>query len=75
MSHPTPQAVSQRSQLTIRTDHDVLQWILTVTNVTGKLARWRVRLSEVDFEFFHWILVKHQAADALYRLRTMYLYY
>lgn len=39
-------------------------------DATGKLARWRLRLPEFDFEVFHWAYLKHQAAHALFRRPT-----
>lgn len=35
---------------------------------TGTFARWRLRLSELDFEVDHWFGVKHQASDELFQL-------
>lgn len=43
---------------------------LTMTDQTGKLARWRLQLSELDYQNFHQANVKHKAADALSRLPT-----
>lgn len=52
----------------MRTDHDALRWITNMTEATGKLVRWHLRLSEFDFEVVHWGGVKHEAAEALSRL-------
>lgn len=35
--------------VTIRTYDDALKWILNLANATGTLARWLLRLSEMDF--------------------------
>ena len=58
------------TRYTIRTDHDALRWILNMADATGKLARWRLRLAEYEFDVVHRAGVKHQAADALSRLPT-----
>lgn len=31
-------------------DHEALQYILTMTEATGNLARWRFKQSELDFD-------------------------
>lgn len=41
-----------------------------MTDGAGKLARWPVRLPELDFKIVHRARVKHEAADALSRLLT-----
>jgi len=60
----------QGTRFTIRTDHEALRWILTMTDAKGKLERWRLRLSAFDYDVVHLPGVKHQAADALSRLET-----
>lgn len=37
------------SQFTFRADHIALQWILTITDLTGKQTIWRLELSALDF--------------------------
>jgi hypothetical protein len=37
----------------LESDHQPLQWILTNSKLTGKLARWALMLSEFDFEVVH----------------------
>lgn len=37
----------------VHTDHSALQWFLSLTNPTGRLARWGVRLSSFNFEIKH----------------------
>ena len=41
-----------------------------MADATGKLARWQLRLSELEFDVVHRAVIKHQAADALSRLET-----
>lgn len=53
---------------TIRTGRDSLKWILNLSDSTGRFARWRLCLSEFEFDVVHKAGVKHQAADALSRL-------
>lgn len=53
------------SRFTIRTHHDALQWILNMADATDKSARWRLRLSELEFDIVHRAGVTHQPADIL----------
>lgn len=53
------------AQFAIHIDNDSLMKILNSTNKTGRHARWRLRLPEIDFEVIHLADVKHQAADVL----------
>ena len=59
-----------RTRFTVRTDHSALRWILNLTDSTGRLTRWRLRLLEYDFDVVHRAGIKHQAPDALSRLDT-----
>lgn len=43
----------KRTQFTMRTDQDSLKWILNLTDSTGRLERWRIRLSEYGFDVVH----------------------
>lgn len=38
---------------TLYTDHAALKWFLSITNPTGRLARWGVRFSAFDFVIKH----------------------
>lgn len=50
---------------TIRTDHDLLRWISNVEDAIGRLAGWRLRLYEFDFDIAHCAGVGHKATYAL----------
>lgn len=41
-----------------------------MSDATGKLTRWRLRLSELELDVVHRARVKHYAVDALSRLPT-----
>lgn len=60
----------KRSQFTVRTDHEALNWLLTVTEATGTLAGWRPRLLDLDLGVVHHAGTEQQEADNLSRLRT-----
>jgi hypothetical protein len=53
---------------TVYTDHSALQWFLSLSNPTGRLARWGVRLSCFDFTIKHRKGSDNIIPDALSRL-------
>lgn len=53
------------TQFIIQTDHESLWWILDLADATEKLARRRLRLSELNYDVVHRAEVKHWAASAL----------
>lgn len=57
-------------KFTVRTDHDALRWLLTISDATGRLMRWRLRLSEFDFAITYRPGLVHQVPDALSRVLT-----
>lgn len=58
------------TRFTIRTDHNLLNWVFHLTQNTGSLARCCSRLSEFESSVVYRASVKHQAPDALSRLPT-----
>ena len=56
------------TKFTVRTDDDALRWMLTLTEPSGILMRWRLRLSEFDFKIVYRPGRVHQVPDALSRL-------
>lgn len=38
---------------TVVTDHSSLQWLVSLSNPTGRLARWSTRLSQYSFDVVH----------------------
>ena len=52
-------------KFTIRTHYDALRWLMTLTNSSGRLMRWRLRLSEFDFTITYRPERVHQVPDAL----------
>jgi len=54
-----------------RCDHKALKWILTTTACTNnRLNRWRILLSEFDYDVEYKPGPQHAVADALSRLPT-----
>lgn len=58
------------SRYIVKTDHRSLKWFLDVKESAGRIARWRLRLMEFDFEVQHRPGWKLMAAHALYWLST-----
>ena len=52
------------------TDHQALRWILSGSDHSGRLARWRLRLLEFDFTVTYKKGAKDTIADAISRLPT-----
>ena len=55
------------NRFTERTDQDALKWMLNRTNTEGLLARWRLSLTEYDFDIQYRPGTKHQFTDTLAR--------
>jgi RNase H-like domain found in reverse transcriptase/Reverse transcriptase (RNA-dependent DNA polymerase)/Integrase zinc binding domain/Integrase core domain/Chromo (CHRromatin Organisation MOdifier) domain/Retroviral aspartyl protease len=54
----------------IRTDHHSLRWVLNLSDAQGRLARWRLRLLEFDFEVQYSPGRAHYGADTMSRLQS-----
>ncbi|CAN8062284.1 unnamed protein product [Agarophyton chilense] len=61
----------QGERFTVNTDHSSLRWLLSITDPSGRLTRWRLRLSEFDFEVKYKKGLADVQADALSRLKTL----
>jgi RNase H-like domain found in reverse transcriptase len=55
----------------IKTDHHSLRWVLNFTDAQGRLARWRLRFQEFDFEVLYLPGKSHHAADMMSRLQSI----
>jgi len=51
----------------IRTDQQALSWIYSTTDLSGRLMRWRLRLSEYTFDMQYKPCASHHAPDFLSR--------
>jgi len=55
----------------VRTDHDWLRWILNIQGSgNSRLARWRLRLSELEFDVPYKPGMTHYLADNISRLES-----
>jgi len=55
----------------IRTDHSRLSWLLNMDSAKGRVARWRLRLSEFRYKVCNRPGREHHCADAMSRLPTL----
>jgi len=55
----------------IRTDHSNLQWLLNMDSAQGRVARWRLRLSDFRYKACTRPGTEHHCADAMSRLPTL----
>ena len=51
----------------VQTDHNALKWLMTTKDLTGKLARWSLKLQEYDFIIDYRKGALHANVDALSR--------
>lgn len=52
-------------RFSVPTDYNALRWLLNVNNATGRLARWRLRSTEFDFNVQYRSGINHLPTDAL----------
>ena len=57
-------------EFTVFTDHNSLNWLMNITEPSGRLTRWRLRLSEFNFSIKYKKGADNHHADALSRLLT-----
>ena len=68
---PPPNHVNvRRFWFLIRTDHQALSWIYSTTDSSGRLMRWRRRLSEYTFDMVYKPGASHHMPDLLSRAST-----
>lgn len=60
----------ERNRFTVRWDSDFQKWIPNLADATGRLAPWRRRLSEFEFDLVHRAGNNYKAADALSQMLT-----
>lgn len=60
----------QGNHFTLFTYHEPIRWLLNLTDVSGRLFRWRLRLAEFDFEVKYERGNNNHLADTLSRLST-----
>ena len=56
------------TKFTVSTDQNALRWFRTLTEPSGRLMEWRLRLSEFDFKIVYRPGRVHPVPDALSRL-------
>jgi hypothetical protein len=54
-------------KFTVHTDHHALKWLMTIKDVTGRLARWSLFIQQFDFDIKHRPGVTNGNADGLSR--------
>ena len=60
-----------RQRFLIRTDHQALRWIYSVTDSSGRLMRWRLRFSEYTFDMVYKPGASHHLPDFLLHASTV----
>jgi hypothetical protein len=49
-------------------DHQALRWVMNLSDAQGRLARWRLRLAEFDFQVEYRPGSLNHGADTIARL-------
>lgn len=52
------------TRFTVQTDHNALRWLLSLTETSGRLIRWGLRLAEYDFTIEYRPRRVNQVSDA-----------
>ena len=68
---PRVAAFPRRAKVPHRTDHQALCWIYSMTNSSGRLMRWRLRLSEYIFDIVYEPCASNHLSDFLSRASTV----
>jgi hypothetical protein len=56
-----------RTRFTLKTDHKPLEWLVTVSDASGRKGRWIHLLQDFDFKIVHRPGLRHTNVDALSR--------
>ena len=65
-----PSPIPSCAQFTVYSDQSSLHWLMTIAEPSGRLMRWRLRLSEFDFVVLYKKGKINTQADALSHLPT-----
>ena len=68
---PTLQPYIEGTKYTVDMDQDALRWLMPLTESSGRLTRWRLRLAEYDFTIQYRSGRVHQVPDALLHLISL----
>jgi hypothetical protein len=60
----------ERTRFTVSSDQVALRWLLYLKDLSGRLARWRLRLAEFDFEIQYRPGIENSVADGCSRVPT-----
>jgi hypothetical protein len=56
------------TEFAVRTAHHALRWVMKLSEVQGRLARWRLRLADFTFKVEYHPGITHHAADSMSRV-------